>query len=1275
MKNLNIRHLFLSIFITCFVGFLSSCDTNNSRGLASVSQSELRQVEYHLAVDRLHYWITELTEFKKGKVSAEVIEALKAITPEKIENLGLTYDQIKDPQKFDNLVYRLVKETSPGVTVKKADVAWGYNFLKKKLAESFVIDDFERQDDIGSDKIGIAEKQQAELEPKVLRVEDQTLEAEHYISNRTTRGIFWESLDSNRTMEFHLSDPREFKQNVGFRGGEIIGEVKTVSSNYNKIFLVKYPEEDTFRFAITNIGGIDRLEHLVSSLSLSRPGVKSIANKVEIFGDIEGFHRSIQTRLENMLSHLPKADRLVIGQKATIETFFYTYWKVLALRNLYDAEPDLLKEKAPAKEIDKVLALISAPENFDIGKDKSAVDKTFAKVKTLMEKDFPELLPERFKKFEFDNFVTSISDIEFTSAKGKPVRWRLAANVWGDEITPIAAAFKNTGHEKVTYVGTAGALPGKGFAVGDFVIPSHIKLEEGFGKITNIEFGVEGAKTKARLGHVGSPFDETKAWLNESLDEGIDLVEIEGKYLARVFGMENISLYLMVSDVLNSEGETLAQGSSSKRKAMLQKWLHTVTEIDSKGRIDVSSSSFNNLERTRAAVERAIGNKGDVFKHMIVSHFLDQKKIPNADEVIKYADSIPVFSDNYFHTRLSAVSAVLTRFYRDFEGDPPPLGVSRGFLDGEFNPKNQKLEIRLLAHGELNENEISEALTKYSAQLDEIDDIIDLKVVREFSANDKIAQVSPPRKLDSDFLFKMFSHFSLRKTGLDYQVTNAANVTFKFLPTEVSVDPCEASVKGFCSLAYFSPSKTVQKLRDGFKKLFQGKNLTEFFDDTLRDLNDELANRGHNESFKAVIEKKVVNSLPGGKEAQIIPKLDQNKGIVIEVQFTKEGWKRPEVVLEELGHLQQVVGQESGGYGANAGPFGHPLYWTAVTLDAQKGSARAKELLAEAEMNVIERVRALSLDMGVDGPEMDAYLDAREKQVIALQKAVRKEVRAENKARKSIAEHWKTVQSELEKQSLKLDDYIAKNDRKKVKELIEVFLPWEQMEPTEINAWRNWLAAIGRKNSSFKASEKFVFFRGLSDDLVRDSDDGGHFLFSSMLQKNQGNYTRRLRSLKTYRDKLASKTNEYDRTPDTTSNIVNSLKGHSHEPLGSPFISVSNARVASDFADGKIVVMHLPLARTVDNLVSDYGETERLIPMIVFPDEILEIVETNSADKARERAKALIGRPLNAFEKAGSGKVDPLEATKQYWSYISSAPNKAPKGGSCSDMMLEVLGM
>ena len=68
-----------------------------------------------------------------------------------------------------------------------------------------------------------------------------TLDSGHYISNRTTRAIFWEAIENERTIEFHLGDSREFLKGLKEQNGEILYEVKPLAKNYNKIFIVKYP--------------------------------------------------------------------------------------------------------------------------------------------------------------------------------------------------------------------------------------------------------------------------------------------------------------------------------------------------------------------------------------------------------------------------------------------------------------------------------------------------------------------------------------------------------------------------------------------------------------------------------------------------------------------------------------------------------------------------------------------------------------------------------------------------------------------------------------------------------------------------------------------------------------------------------------------------------------------------------------------------------------------------------------------------------------------------
>ncbi len=1268
-----LRRLLTLLLVTSFT--LTSCSTLyrpgqvRTRSIASYSQSEVDQLHYLLAVDKFHYYLTELVGFKTGKVDQAIIDALVALSPETIRSLDISFEELNDPKQYDKLTQKALGLSAPSLNIKKADIEWGYNFFKNKLADSYVIEDYQegKNDDV---KIGVAEKKSAELEPKVLKVEEQTLEAEHYISNRTTRGIFWEAAESGRTVEFHLSDPREFKQNVSFRGGEIVGEVKTIASNYNKIFIVQYPGEDTFRFAITNVGGIDRMEHLISSLSLSKSGISALNNKVEVFGDIESFHKSIQRRLENMLGALPKADRLIIGQKSGIESFFYTYWKVLALKNIYDAKPELIEGIAPGKDQEKLEALIKDPQSYDFGKHKGMVEKSFAKIKKEVETNHPDLLPNRFKQYDFDNFLASISDLEFSDASGNPVRWRLISNVWGDELYPIASALKNTGHDKVVYSGTSGALPGRGLNVGDMVIPGSLKTDEGVEHISNVEFKVDGAKEGYTLGHVGSPFDETNQWLDKSLNDGIDLVEVEGKYLTQVFGANNVSLYLMISDVINSDGETLAHASSSKRKAMLQSFIKTMADKDSGGLIQAAVENPNQLQKTRAIVEAAIGGKGDVFKHILISRYLDQGVIPSIDDVVADAADMPAFSDNFFHTRLSGPSAVMTKIFAEIEGDKPDIAISRSFLEGSFHPKRDDLQVRFVAIGEHQKEMVQAALDKYKDEIDEVSDILDIKVVDEIGPDEKLVQIQAPTRVDSDVFFKMYSHFALKKTGLDYSVTNSANVTFKYLPTEVSENVCEVSAKNFCTTAYFSPGKKVRQLAQSFRNLFKNTKFQSKFEQHITSLNQgSFYTFERTVGMKYKVEKEIVDSLPNGSLGQIIPAFDEKDGLIIKVQFTKEGWERPEVVLEEFGHLKQIFGQ------ANKELFNDPFHWAALSLNAQQGSNRSREILAEAESDVLSLIRSIGNELNVNPASMDEYLDARQLEVDQLQVEIDKELRLENRARKKMAKSWRTAQSNLEKESLKLDDYIAANNRKKVVELIGTYLPWEEMEPTEVNAWRNWLDAMEKPASDYSSQDKLVLFRGLADDLVRDSDDGGHFLMSSMLTKNQGNYSRRLRSLKTYRDKLASQATNY---PFKVTSVINSLKGHSVNPLGSPFISMSYASKASAFSgtEKNMAVMAVPKERIIDNLISGFSsEREQMVPLILFPDEILAVESGKSNQELEQIAEQKLGRALNSYEKGSSTQLNGLESTKNYWNYISKAPANAPKGGSCSDVLKDIFDL
>src|SRR5690606_6744662 len=166
-----------------------------------------------------------------------------------------------------------------------------------------------------------------------------------------------------------------------------------------------------------------------------------------------------------------------------------------------------------------------------------------------------------------------------------------------------------------------------------------------------------------------------------------------------------------------------------------------------------------------------------------------------------------------------------------------------------------------------------------------------------------------------------------------------------------------------------------------------------------------------------------------------------------------------------------------------------------------------------------------------------------------------------------------------------------------------------------------------------------------------------------LLTKNQGNYTRRLRSLKTYRSKMASKVaGEVPTEPPSLSMV---MKAHSHEPFGSPFMSSADFSIANSFADGfdstsdkaGIAAFNINPKRLIYNLVSDYGENERLIPMIVFPDEIVHLEEFTDeigydGSAFKDRVESALGRSLKTAELQASSK-DRLAYTKAWWELVN----------------------
>jgi hypothetical protein len=220
----------------------------------------------------------------------------------------------------------------------------------------------------------------------------------------------------------------------------------------------------------------------------------------------------------------------------------------------------------------------------------------------------------------------------------------------------------------------------------------------------------------------------------------------------------------------------------------------------------------------------------------------------------------------------------------------------------------------------------------------------------------------------------------------------------------------------------------------------------------------------------------------------------------------------------------------------------------------------------------------------------------------------------------------------------KLDALVKANDRTGVARLLELYLPWSEMSPIENGLWKNWVEAIRHPN----ANDSIILYRGigLGEPLIETRNSqgprSGRAMLSTLLTKNQGNYTRRLRSLTTMRYRLGFRKNSkstdvkspLENAPKMTSIMIN----HSRDPVGSPFLSFSTkANVAYGFGEREVLAVKMDRRRILPNIASTLKhELEMLVPLIVFPDEVIHFTKEPATREAIDKFQA------DSLAKAGS---------------------------------------
>lgn len=748
-------------------------------------RAQLFQLDYLLAVDRLDFYSDGLADYLMDHNQKLAAEAIRRIEPEDYAKEKFHFQDLNNPDKWNELILSMLHKKFPefkNLTLK--DIEWNYNFFRKKLMEGFKADaiTLKREASVSS----LNNEPVTFNKRSIPNVAGDTilLDAERYISEKTTRALFWDAALTHKSIEFHMGTERDFRQRVSQEEREVVAEVKTRSANYNKIYLVFDPRSKEYSYAFTRISGDDRVKHLIAQLRILKfEGKVALKNDfVRVYGNANAVHREQERRLSELFKTLPKADMVVIGQKSAIGN-------VIAMAGMMAQVQPNIKEAVGAErsQLQKLSHRVSETGTYFSVTTKAAV------VKTEFEK-IPSPMTSSYEIFNSEQPSHDVSDVLLETKDGKIVRWRFISNMWGDEVVPVARAIKNSGHEKVVYIGTAGAIIDKGLKVGDVVAPSKTYTQAG--KLLDLEkpsYGTDFVKTGMTLGQVTSPFDETKKWFNQ-WSHKIDVVELETGYLKENLGSRvSFQPYLLVSDVVGSEHETLAVAAadSSKRKNGQLKLLESLF-VNNGIKAPVSNFEMISSEKVVKAMYQkidALRPSRDVTSKAQLTQLAIRQGLTTTEELEALIKAEPAFDRQLLMDKLEKFSGALETVSKKISNVSFAIVGGEEFLNGTWNPK-KALKLQLMV-GNMTS---ADAMKVYGSELSRIQVAMGKELVVEMISFDaeKTRQALFFNSRTQRVLAQHYENKILKKLGLTKEIDKNGGVRFREVTESAGGMRCEA---------------------------------------------------------------------------------------------------------------------------------------------------------------------------------------------------------------------------------------------------------------------------------------------------------------------------------------------------------------------------------------------------------------------------------------------------------------------------------------------------